>query len=489
MRLRSFHYLVITFLFAIFVFSVQSVSATVYEHSFKINDIKVSEDSTDYIVDIFFKHDYPPQTPYTDDNWDIMIAWAWGPYAGWENLEGYDSASAYLTQHCYAHPLTVDQVHNFCHLEDLTTTDARLSPIEGVGSGFPFFLNCPDNYKFCCFDDTPLRSGEPSAGGYVLLDDIKSGNFTDANSGDILLEIRFKKEDTDWNKFKKDVLNDIYIIMDYVTSGDDVANFVWSPDENHVDHEWYFRTRFNKFGVPTGCVPYGTEGDASSLLRLADSMDENTNYMGICDDWTLMGSNHEEFYKGFYAGVYLKSFKYNNFGKCDPHIARDTPDNPPDGGGSSTCTDICDSGSGGGVAWASEEKILGRDVGMSCDKDNDYSQCYYYDCDFTDNTCIKCNGKIQSEGKTGMNSCEMNCGADPRCDEKAPGTFGCSSNCCFADLNGDGNRNIMDISIVASAFGSNPKSQNWKPVADLDGNGVVNIVDLANVASQFGKSC
>jgi hypothetical protein len=36
------------------------------------------------------------------------------------------------------------------------------------------------------------------------------------------------------------------------------------------------------------------------------------------------------------------------------------------------------------------------------------------------------------------------------------------------DLNGDGVANIVDISIVARAFGSKSGSPNWNPVADLN---------------------
>jgi hypothetical protein len=57
-----------------------------------------------------------------------------------------------------------------------------------------------------------------------------------------------------------------------------------------------------------------------------------------------------------------------------------------------------------------------------------------------------------------------------------------------ADLNGDGTVNIMDVAIVARAFGSKPEDKNWNPIADLDGNGEINIIDVAAVAKQFGKT-
>jgi hypothetical protein len=57
-----------------------------------------------------------------------------------------------------------------------------------------------------------------------------------------------------------------------------------------------------------------------------------------------------------------------------------------------------------------------------------------------------------------------------------------------ADVNGDGAVNILDVSIVARAFGSSKGSAGWNAVADLDGNDVVNIVDVSIVARDFGKT-
>lgn len=57
-----------------------------------------------------------------------------------------------------------------------------------------------------------------------------------------------------------------------------------------------------------------------------------------------------------------------------------------------------------------------------------------------------------------------------------------------ADLNGDGVVNILDIGIIANAFGSHPDHPRWNPDADIDANEVVNIVDLSIVAKDFGKS-
>jgi len=56
-----------------------------------------------------------------------------------------------------------------------------------------------------------------------------------------------------------------------------------------------------------------------------------------------------------------------------------------------------------------------------------------------------------------------------------------------ADLNGDGIVDIIDVAIVAKAFGSKPGDKNWNAIADLDKNGIINIIDIAKVAKEFGK--
>jgi hypothetical protein len=56
------------------------------------------------------------------------------------------------------------------------------------------------------------------------------------------------------------------------------------------------------------------------------------------------------------------------------------------------------------------------------------------------------------------------------------------------DLNFDGVVDILDVAIVARAFGTKPGDPNWNLIADLDKNGMVNIVDVAKVAKEFGKS-
>ncbi len=56
------------------------------------------------------------------------------------------------------------------------------------------------------------------------------------------------------------------------------------------------------------------------------------------------------------------------------------------------------------------------------------------------------------------------------------------------NVNGDSNVNILDLTLVAVAFGTRETDPLWNPDADLDYNGVVNILDLAIVATLFGTS-
>jgi len=58
----------------------------------------------------------------------------------------------------------------------------------------------------------------------------------------------------------------------------------------------------------------------------------------------------------------------------------------------------------------------------------------------------------------------------------------------LTDLNRDGIVDIMDVSMVARAFGTKPGDKNWNAIADLDKNGVINIMDVAIVAKDYGKT-
>jgi parallel beta-helix repeat protein len=55
------------------------------------------------------------------------------------------------------------------------------------------------------------------------------------------------------------------------------------------------------------------------------------------------------------------------------------------------------------------------------------------------------------------------------------------------DLNADGVVNILDITIVAKAFGSRPGDENWNETVDMDKNGVINIIDISMVARDYGR--
>jgi thermitase len=57
-----------------------------------------------------------------------------------------------------------------------------------------------------------------------------------------------------------------------------------------------------------------------------------------------------------------------------------------------------------------------------------------------------------------------------------------------ADINHDGKVDILDVAIVAKAYGSKKGDPNWKGKADLDNNGITNIIDLSLVAIEYGKA-
>jgi len=57
-----------------------------------------------------------------------------------------------------------------------------------------------------------------------------------------------------------------------------------------------------------------------------------------------------------------------------------------------------------------------------------------------------------------------------------------------ADLNRDETVNILDISIVAMAFGTKEGDPNYNPIADLDDDKQINILDISTVAMDYGKT-
>ncbi len=54
------------------------------------------------------------------------------------------------------------------------------------------------------------------------------------------------------------------------------------------------------------------------------------------------------------------------------------------------------------------------------------------------------------------------------------------------DLNHDGTVDIIDIAMIANAYGSTAGSSRYNPAADLNADGTVNIIDIAIAAADFG---
>lgn len=48
--------------------------------------------------------------------------------------------------------------------------------------------------------------------------------------------------------------------------------------------------------------------------------------------------------------------------------------------------------------------------------------------------------------------------------------------------------NILDITIVATAYGSKQGEPKYNELADLDENGQINILDISMVAKDYGKT-
>jgi len=57
----------------------------------------------------------------------------------------------------------------------------------------------------------------------------------------------------------------------------------------------------------------------------------------------------------------------------------------------------------------------------------------------------------------------------------------------LGDINGDGKVNILDISLVAVAFGTKPGDARWNPNADINNDNETNILDISTVAIHFGE--
>ena len=57
----------------------------------------------------------------------------------------------------------------------------------------------------------------------------------------------------------------------------------------------------------------------------------------------------------------------------------------------------------------------------------------------------------------------------------------------LGDINGDGVVDILDIAMVARAYGSYPGHPRWNPNTDLDNNNKIDIIDIARTARNYGK--
>ena len=57
----------------------------------------------------------------------------------------------------------------------------------------------------------------------------------------------------------------------------------------------------------------------------------------------------------------------------------------------------------------------------------------------------------------------------------------------LGDINGDNMVDILDIAMVARAYGSYPGHSRWNANADLDNNNIIDILDIAKVARNYGK--
>ena len=61
------------------------------------------------------------------------------------------------------------------------------------------------------------------------------------------------------------------------------------------------------------------------------------------------------------------------------------------------------------------------------------------------------------------------------------------NNFSLYDINQDGKIDILDLAILAKAFGSYPGHPRWNPDADVNNDGYVDLKDIAIVASHFGE--
>lgn len=65
----------------------------------------------------------------------------------------------------------------------------------------------------------------------------------------------------------------------------------------------------------------------------------------------------------------------------------------------------------------------------------------------------------------------------------------CPSPNCLADLNGDGQRDLLDLSLLLAAYGTCEGGPGYDTSADLDGSSCVDLGDLSTLLSVFGTAC
>jgi hypothetical protein len=60
---------------------------------------------------------------------------------------------------------------------------------------------------------------------------------------------------------------------------------------------------------------------------------------------------------------------------------------------------------------------------------------------------------------------------------------------CVGDINGDGDRDITDVALLLSAYGTAAGDSGYCEAADIDCNGVIDLVDLGALLVVYGESC
>jgi uncharacterized protein YfaS (alpha-2-macroglobulin family) len=68
---------------------------------------------------------------------------------------------------------------------------------------------------------------------------------------------------------------------------------------------------------------------------------------------------------------------------------------------------------------------------------------------------------------------------------RAETSFTLKPNISSVDINQDGKVNILDLAIVARAWGSYPGHPRWDPRCDVNGDGKINIMDITLVAKEY----